>query len=133
MPPGPNQPQLDGVSAPTVSWRDDFVGLFGSSLVMPTPVRVLEQGESLLFIHHYPWQRDVPKMHDRLYRLLARYGKSPDGPGTITVVCVWGLANTHREMLVYDESGRRERQALTSEELRMFLADWWTRHKRHGR
>lgn len=132
--PSTGQQQIEGTSPPRVTWRDDFIGLFGNSLVMPTPLRVLEQGENLLFVHHYGWNKEITKKQDQIYRLLVRYGAGLECPGTITVICVWGLANTHREVLIYDPiKGKQARVAVTNDELRQIFVEWWIDKKRSRR
>jgi hypothetical protein len=104
---------------------------------MPTPVSLLEQGEHMLILRRYNYQQEITPKQDQMWRLLVRYGISPDAPGTITVVCYWGLANVApREVVVYTPYGPERKvgpKAMTSEELHELLRDWWVDHRRKRR
>ena len=119
---------LDGLPA-RVTANSDFIGLFGNERIMPTQVRVLEQGDCLLFIRNMSWKQEIKPKQQRIFKLMTRYG-GEDAPGDITVVCLWGLPGTHREMQEFTGGAAMPRQAVTTEEVQAYLRDWFIRRKR---
>lgn len=134
MPPtSPRQDPLPGASPRKAGKLDDYLGVFAEG-VFPTGLEVVEQGDNLLFVKRYDNNQKIKPKHDRIFRLLVNYGSSPDVPGHITVICVWGIAITGREVVIYSPFNRgdvkSEHKAMTTEEYRVVLRDWWTDSRR---
>lgn len=123
--------EFDPVKPKTKAQREcvDFLGVF-SKKVMPSAVRVVERNGHLLFIRHYGFGEDVSQAHDRIWRLLSRFGDSPDAPGSVTVVCLWGIAatsqllGTERRIRVYDWTGMAESDSSDGA-IKAALDKWW--------
>lgn len=107
----------------------DFLGVFGPK-IMPTSIRILERNGHLLFIRHYGFGEEITPAHDRIWRLLTRYGHV-DSPGTISVVCLWGIAatrstvGTERRIRVYDFDGAHDVEVATDGSIKAALDKWW--------
>lgn len=114
----------------TLAYRNhDYLDLF-PPLVFPTGnIDILERGDHLLLIKTYNHKKKIATPHRKIYRLLARHGKMLEGPGTITVACVWGIGPTSRELVVFDELGESEPKMITRDEWREWLSDWWRTHR----
>lgn len=108
----------------------DFLGVFGGR-VMPTKLRVLERNGHLLVVKHYGHREKIATGHLRLFRSLVGMGKSPDAPGTVTVICIWGNRNTVRSIRVIDGSGDTEQQPATNDSVKAALSQWATMWGRH--
>lgn len=108
----------------------DFVNLFPGSVFPTGEVDILERGEHLLVIKSYEHKKKIADAHGRIYRLLVRFGQNPEAPGSITVVCVWGLGNTTREWCVYDHLHQPSpMRGGTVQDFREWLLDWWKSHR----
>jgi hypothetical protein len=120
-------PQIPlGDSGRPAKRNDDFIGVLPNG-VFPTPMHLLEQGGHFLIVKSYEHGRDISKVHRRMYRLLTTtIGYSnPDSPGSVTVICVWGLGPAAREWVVFDAVGETDRKAGTREEFRTLVSDWF--------
>lgn len=108
----------------------DFLGAFGKR-IMPTNIRLLERNDHLLLIRHYGWGEEISPTHDRLFRTLVRYGNNPDAPGSITVICLWGIAatkhmvGTERSMRVYTWTGVGDTEATSDGAIKAALSKWF--------
>jgi hypothetical protein len=96
---------------------------------------VLESGDHLLFIRWYDHRtkQEVPKAHSRIWKLLARYGDNPDAPGSITVICLWGIEGglVQRYMKVYDWTGESEVRRTSDDAIKAAISKWY--HDSRGR
>lgn len=118
---------LPGTSVPPVRANDDFTGLFPPK-VFPTQARLLEQGDHLLVIKQYDHGIKMSKKQRYMWKLLTRFGRPLDAPGSIEVVCVWKIhVVSAREVIWFDHTGVRGPMALTTDEYREMLLDWWDR------
>lgn len=107
----------------------DYPGLFPAG-VMPTgDIDLLRADDgSILVVKSYEFGRKMPGAHDKLWKALVRFGSQEQPPGSIAVVCVWGLGQTPREYILYDHMGRSEPKAASLEDWRGFLRGWWLDH-----
>jgi hypothetical protein len=99
---------------------------------MPTGgLEVLEQGSNLLFIKSYAEGATIPGAHRRIWQLLTSISNIIEAPGSITVLCVWGLADKPRYVQVFDYLGEdNQRRKMTREELRTWVKNWFGEARR---
>ena len=107
----------------------DYIDLFPGRVFPTGEIDVLERGNHLLVIKSYEYGQQIKKPHHRIFDLLVRLGELTHALGSVTVVCVWGLGKTPREVVIYDHMGISDRQALTRDEWREWLRRWWDDHK----
>lgn len=121
------QQQLTPGRRPTrdSSENADFLGVFGRK-VMPTKLRVLERNGHLLVVKHYGHREKVAAGHLRLFQTLVAMGVDPDGPGTVTVMCLWGNLQSVRTIRVLDGYGDTGEQPATNDSIKAALSKWMT-------
>lgn len=110
----------------------DYTDVFPENVWPTGDLDVLERGSNLLFIKSYEYKKKMPQPHQRIWRLMVKYGNNPDAPGSVTVVCVWGLGQTPREWLVYDAYTNGDKVIVGSlDEWRSWLRAWWSLNGKH--
>lgn len=111
------------------SRHDDYLGLFGDNIWPTRDIEVLERGGHVLIIKSYDFGRKIMPSHRRIWKLLVQHGEVLDAPGSITVVCVWGLGPAvARDLVIFDHTGESA-QRLDLDGWKAFLLDWWRNHK----
>lgn len=106
--------------------NDDYVNLFPRGVYPSGDIDILTNQEHILVIKSYEWGWRVSPRQKQLWFLMTRYGSHPDAPGSVTVACVWGLANAKRELQIYDHQGIGQLYELSRREWREWLRSWWT-------
>jgi hypothetical protein len=98
----------------------------GALRYFPTQCRAYQAGPHLLFVHHYDHNREIGKAHRRLWLGMVSYGKDPDAPGTITVMCVWGVPGMRvgRYLQRFDHRGDSGRESATDDSIKAALSQW---------
>lgn len=126
-----NQSSLPGLVAKRAHRNHDYLELFPGHVFPTGEIDILEHGRNLLIIKSYEHGRTIVDAHRKIWRLLVKFGEVEDAPGNITVVCVWGLGSqVPREYIVFDYQGEHPIKAVTVEEWRRYLLDWWNSSKR---
>lgn len=110
---------------------EDFVGVLPPN-VMPSGARILERDGSLLIVRHYAYGEFVPKAHLKIWRTLVKMGNHPDAPGSVSVMCVWGIQATpaSRGLKVIDWTGETDVMVATNDSIRAAISAWWAGAKR---
>lgn len=109
----------------------DYIDLFPGRVFPTGGIDVLERGNNLLFIKSYEHGKKIEDPHRKIWKLLVRFGENPDAPGSISVVCVWGLADAEREVILFDGRGEQPVRTLTRDGWRQWLDGWWSSNKGH--
>lgn len=124
------QDQLPGLVARRAHRIHDFLDLFPGKVMPTNEIYMLERDGNLLVMRSYDHGAKEVKPQERMWKLLVRYGEVVDAPGSITVICMWGLGTaTVREWVVYEATGKSE-HAGTVDEFRAVLRRWWDDAKR---
>lgn len=107
---------------------DDYVGVFARG-VMPTTIGAVECGGHMLYIKNLKHKQTIPPAQDRLFKVMTQFD-TPDAPGSVTVLVVWGNPITApRTCVRYDRFGKHNPQNYTNEEYTAVLQQWWNEHK----
>jgi len=107
----------------------DYIDLFPGRVFPTGEIDILERGHHLLIIKSYEHGQPVADAHRKIYKLMVAYGQNVDAPGSITVACIWGLGDTIRELVVFAHTGESPAQAVTRQDWREWLSDWWKEHR----
>lgn len=103
----------------------DYVGLFGDHIFPTGDIDILERGNNILIIKSYEFARQITPAQRKIYRLLTRFD-TPDAPGSVTVVCVWGLGvKAPRTWTVFTHGNEETYEAQPLEAWRSWLQLWW--------
>ena len=132
MPQDPNQQQLPlGKQAFKKAHRiHDYLGKFPGRVVPTSNIDMLECKGNILVVKSYEWahnQEDLPKAQLRLWKAAVALGAHPDAPGSLTVICVWGVGKgTERRWRVIDYMGVSKMHVGNGDDFGNFLYyDWW--------
>lgn len=109
--------------------NDDYLGVFPEGIFPTGDLDVLERGGSLLFIKSYPHGHKIMPPHKRIFTQLVRLGEAETSPGSVSVLCVWGLGETAREYVIFDARGMSERKVTDIAGMKNIYFVWWQRHK----
>lgn len=107
----------------------DYIGLFGERIFPTGEIDILERGNHLLVIKSYEYGQKMADPHRYIFKLLVKLGDQEDAPGSVTVVCVWGLGPAPREFVVFDSTGETEPKLAQIDEWQSWLRAWWRDHK----
>ena len=108
----------------------DYVDLFPGGVFPTGELDVLERGGSILFIKSYEYGKQIKENQRKIYKSLVQLGELEGAKGPVTVVCVWGLGETPREIVVFDYMGESKRQVLDVQGWRRWLHEWWSDNKK---
>lgn len=98
--------------------------------VLPTTARILGTEGHILVVRHYGHKEEPTKAQDQLYRSLVALGNHEDAPGSVSVMCLWGVAGlpVDRAMQLYDHMGVGPRKPATDDEIGSAIRHWWLNH-----
>jgi hypothetical protein len=126
-----DHPELPGMPKKRAHRNHDYIDLFPGNVFPTGEIDILERGNNLLIIKSYEYAAKIADAHRKIWKLLVKYGNNPDAPGSVTVVCVWGLGDTPREVVVFDPRGESPVRSMTIEGWRQWLDGWWSSSKGH--
>lgn len=110
--------------------RDDYVGALPHGIFPTRNIDVLEQRGHLLFIKNYEHGTEITPKQRQIWQLLVHHGEMLDSPGSITVLCVWGLGpDTIREVVTFDQMGESKKISMSLQDFKNILNSWFLVHK----
>lgn len=116
---------------PKTHRNHDYINLFPPGVYPTGDVDVLERGHNLLIVKSYDFSRkEIPNAHRVIWNTLVTLGELDGARGHVTVICVWGLGETHREYVRFDHMGESGRYAVNLEQWRQILRAWWTDNRK---
>ncbi len=106
----------------------DFLDLFPGKVFPTGGIHILENGNHLLHIKSYEYGKEITRAQRKIWNLLVAHGEVIDAPGSISVVCVWGLGGAARNVTWFDHMGESKPITISLEQFRVSLRDWFDNH-----
>lgn len=106
-------------------------GSEGRLLLLPTSVKMLEQGGDVLIYHRIDAAKGLSLKKSSMFRRLIRLGELPGSDTRVSALVVSGdETDTQREMALYDHiclgpQGDPGREKVTTEDIQMWVREWF--------
>lgn len=103
----------------------DYIGLFGDHIFPTGDIDILERSNHLLIIKSVEHGRPIRPAQKKLFKVITRFD-TVNAPGSVTVVCVWGLGVLSTRTWIEFTNGREaEFKDRSVDEWRSYLQTWW--------
>jgi hypothetical protein len=114
----------------------DFRGALPEGVMPTRQLGALECNGHLLMFRYYKHKEIIPSGHRRVFKRLVQLGNHPDAPGSVTVLCIWGVqaTPTSRKMVLFDHMHKdgSDEMPASNDSIRAAISKWYSLYSRRG-